>query len=132
MGHRVSTDGVPDWKTSDPIGFVWRSGRMTRLPGAPAAIAKDGSVVGARGRNAFLWRNGLTTILPRLIANRASSARAINARGQILGVSAGHAVVWRSGRIQDLGPGDPTAINDRGWIVGARNGRAALWTPSGS
>ncbi len=57
-----------------------------------------------------------------------SEARAINNRGDVVGVStdatgATHAVLWRNGRIADLGTlggvsSEPLAINARGQVVG--------------
>ncbi|MEO8090396.1 MAG: hypothetical protein ABI703_08875 [Gemmatimonadales bacterium] len=79
--------------------------------------------------------NGIIiTLLPGLSANT-SSAQAVNDHGQIAGYSttsggAVHAVVWNSGLIVDLGPGQATDINTSGEVVGFNASRALLWTPT--
>lgn len=79
------------------------------------------------------------TYLSPLPGGSSSAAWDINRWGTVAGWSAtagvnGHAVVWRSGRVIDLGvlPGSDSsvayAINDRDQVVGESGGRAVLWS----
>ncbi len=120
--------------------------------GGPAsfavAINQRGQVVGASRTvsgqlHAFLWEDGVMTDLGALPGETASVARAINKRGQVVGNSAplllgsfgecpttprpvqpGHAAVWDSGVVTDLGTlggifSIAKGINDHGSIVGS-------------
>lgn len=117
---------------------MWDKGRVTKLGFAAAALNNAGQVVGrkraADGRfRAVLWSGGRL----RTLSDSPSVANAVNNRGVAVGVSGGHAVLWRNGRMVDLGTlggdfSEGTAINDRGQIAGVSRTRtgadhAFLW-----
>jgi probable HAF family extracellular repeat protein len=125
--------------------FLWKKGVMVDLGtlpgmtwGVASAINARGQVVGASGTgwpgtdaHAFLWENGKMTRLQGL-GGAGSRATSINAAGQIAGAaetSTGewHAVVWRAGRVVDLGTGIALAINNAGVVVGVDAGSAVFW-----
>ena len=125
--------------------FLWKKGVMVDLGTLPGmtwgvanAINARGQVVGASGTgwpgsdaHAFLWENGKMTQLQSL-GGAGSRATSINAAGQIAGAaetSTGewHAVVWRAGRVVDLGTGIALAINNAGIVVGTDAGSAVFW-----
>jgi probable HAF family extracellular repeat protein len=83
----------------------------------------------------FLWDNGTVTLLGR---GRWASASGINDRGQVIGRSSSasgareYAVVWRSGRMTNVGFAYAEAINDRGQIIGVRKvavPNGFMWAP---
>jgi probable HAF family extracellular repeat protein len=125
--------------------FLWKKGVMVdlgTLPGMTWGVANDinarGQVVGTSGTgwpgsdaHAFVWEKGNMTSLPGL-GGAESRATGINAAGQIAGsaqTSTGewHAVVWRAGRVVDLGTGIALAINNAGVVVGEDKGSAVFW-----
>jgi len=111
-----------------------------------ASINSKGDIVGAEEDvtasdfpwtlgDAYLWSRGRKTALSSLTlhAQRADAtfALGINNKGTIVGSSGmafvmspndsddwSHAVVWKRGKLTDLGWGEAKAINDRGQIVG--------------
>lgn len=104
---------------------------LPRLEGGDNAqafgINDEGVVVGGSNTapgeavEACRWENGEVTALPSLADGGIASA--INNRGQIVGSSAGHAVLWDGDEVTDLGTiAGPTSlgrsINDAGQIVG--------------
>lgn len=116
--------------------FFWQKQGGIRdlgtLPGgdysAAFAINDSGIVVGtsntATSTHAFSWTlsQGLQD-LGTLPGANASSALAINNQGQIAGSSGGHAALWSSGAIHDLGTlGGATSeahgVNNLGAVVG--------------
>jgi probable HAF family extracellular repeat protein len=140
-----------------------RTHRVTQLPNLPGdviagafAVNDRGDVVGGGGpacgppappvlAHAILWRHGGSPIsLPGLGGAMNNAGEAINNRGDIAGGSdlpgdtAGHAVLWKNGKMTDLGtlPGDVSSdafgINSKDQIVGVSvdasgNSRAVLW-----
>ena len=101
-------------------GFVWERGIRKELPFSSTAVNERGEVVGDVTVNApmawpddlkarpYYWRSGLTGLLPTLPGFGSTSAKAINARGEIAGVTMTkngdqHLVLWRGGRMRDLG-----------------------------
>lgn len=104
----------------------------------PADVNDSRTVVGAlqavqdiRFTRAFVWSKGELQDLPTA-GGKYAAATAINRRGEIAGssqTSAGnlHAVLWKAGRVQDIGTlqngdySDARDINDNGSIVGEAN-----------
>ena len=129
-GQVVGTSWDFDW-TGRP--FLWQKGVMTYLDtlggaeGQALAINDRGEVVGTStdaegGRHNTLWRNGRPLDLASL--GCPVSPADINNRSEIVGTdSAGHMILCRNGRWQDLTPGAagwflPMAINDLSQVVG--------------
>lgn len=143
--------------------FLWQTGRMTDLGtfrGLPistaVAINERGDVIGTAswwsGGNlheskAFSWQKGRLTALPTRGGDD-TYAIAINNRGEIAGGSQdadtwSHPVLWRNGKLTDLGligthagdafsgTGGASAINDIGQVVGeitkGQAGHAFVW-----
>ncbi len=122
---------VVGWSSNDRLGdhaFVWENGTMRDLRGPSGDgtwawdINEAGQIVGERGneftRQGLLWDKGTF-----MDVGSSTSALAINDRGQIVGLAAGHAVLWEDGTTKDLGTlGGPyseaNAINDKGQVVG--------------
>ena len=116
------------------------------LPGSASsrafAINARGDVVGASSEgveHAFLWTANGGFVDLGTLGGTISYARGINARGDIVGTSTtatqgSHAVLWRDGRIIDLGvlPGFTFSaaedISNSGIIVGNTDGRGFVWT----
>jgi len=138
---RSNPDGPPTSRA-----FLWDRGTMTNLgtlPGRTWAIVSGinarGQVVGTSGTisenarlndRAFLWEHGRMTALPGL-GGQESRASGINAAGEIVGnaqTRSGdwHGVVWRGGRVTDLGAMSATAINSAGIVVGTAEGGAVF------
>lgn len=101
-------------------GFVWERGVRRELTFNPTAVNDRGEVVGWRLISAppswpgdykarpFYWRSGRVRLLPSLPGFASSSAEAINAHGEIAGLTMTangdqHLVLWRGGRMHDLG-----------------------------
>ena len=119
-------------------------GRNSSFAGA---INERGQIVGTSytvradfwtfGFRAFIWENGRMRDLGALSRDEESSAYAVNERGDAIGASSprrgdpedgepdpevvSRGVLWRSGRMHDLGPLIPLAINDRGQILAVRD-----------
>ena len=133
-GQAVGASGHPHGE--DTHAFFWQKQGGIRdlgtLPGgdysAAYAINDSGVVVGTSNTSitthAFSWTTGKgLSDLGTLPGANAGSALAINNQGQIAGSSGGHAALWSSGSIQDLGTlGGATSeahgINNPGAIVG--------------
>ena len=115
----ISENGIVVGVNGDR-GFVWERGITTELPFNPKAVNERGEVVGFVTVNAprawpgdykarpYYWRSGRTRLLPTLPGFGSTSAEAINARGEIAGVTMTkigdqHLVLWRGGRMHDLG-----------------------------
>jgi probable HAF family extracellular repeat protein len=122
---------------------LWQNGGHTDLGtlggafGQATDINDRGQIVGGSrvseqsdDLHAFLWQNGVMTDLGTL-GGRNSWAYAINADGEIVGASERasgeeHAVMWKGGRIIDLGPGRALGINDEELKVGPASGGDAV------
>ena len=129
---------------------LWEAGRIRNLGALPGrfpqsserdseayALNERGQIVGSSSvwragkwySRAVLWESGRMLDLGTLPGHESSGATGINERGEIVGWSARQtdligrslqAVVWRDGRIHDLGIRTDyggAAINDRGRIV---------------
>jgi probable HAF family extracellular repeat protein len=133
-GQAVGASGHPHG--AETHAFFWqRQGGIRDLGALPGgdyssafAINDSGVVVGtsntATATRAFSWTltQGLRD-LGTLPGTNASSALAINNQGQIAGSSGGHAALWSSAGIQDLGTlGGATSeahgVNNLGEVVG--------------
>ena len=125
--------------TGEEHPVLWNNGDITDLGtlggafGEASDINDKGQIVGGsrvsdenEDIHAFRWQNGVMTDLGTL-GGRESWAFGINADGVIVGfseTSAGeeHAVMWKGGRIIDLGPGRALAINGDEVKVGVMGG----------
>jgi probable HAF family extracellular repeat protein len=143
--------GIARWR---PV--LWRAGAVTVLNptgGEANDINETGQIVGqafnptVSHREAFLWQNGVVSWLGTLPEGGVSAATAINDRGEIVGVDtlpeAIHAVLWRGGRIIDLGLSGRTVpfeniseafgITNSGQVIGrvgqGGNRNGVIWTP---
>ena len=90
-----------------------------------------------RNRSSYIWKpDGSTQQLALLPGSEgiSSGGRAINNSGQVVGTSAGHAILWNpDGSIAaDLGNGAAFDINNLGQIVGTLDGHAVMWEADGS
>jgi probable HAF family extracellular repeat protein len=95
-----------------------------------ADVNDAGTVVGTRAGNAVVWQRRSLRELPGLGGE--SAAVAVNNRDVVAGWSesaAGerHAVIWRAGRLIDLGPGEALDINKAGVVAGATPDGAVIW-----
>ena len=115
---------------------LWQDGKATVLAKARSearAINEHGLVVGSSAGVAVSWRRRRLAELPVPQAMRLSSSEAVavNGRGDIIGTGsdvlgedAYHGLLWRGGKVTDLGrlPGTkntwPLQISDRGQIIG--------------
>lgn len=135
VGSAERIRSQPSW----PV--LWRAGSSHRIrplvqaEGAAYAVNDAGQVVGQVGSfptlKAFTWKNGRFQILRSLSDEPGvdSIANGINRGGQIVGSSAGHAVLWSGKQVLDLNDLIPegsgwvlqsaAAINRTGQIVGS-------------
>ena len=132
----------------DEHGYLWQNGRLTEIaPSVPGGdvratdIDRCGRIVGTAdaedGKSrAFVLNRGRMTLLAGLGGVR-DEPETINERGSLAGWSLApdtsrHVVLWRNGRIADLGLGSFLDLNDRDEVLydvnpglGERN--AFLW-----
>jgi uncharacterized membrane protein len=122
---------VANQDRSIQMTVLWRGGRMTELspPGGgtvhPFDFNDQGQVVGGYTRpdsdvlRPFKWERGrFTDLLPGRPDAR-GAAQDINESGEIVGFADNRAVLWRGGRMIDLGlEGSANDINDRGEVAG--------------
>lgn len=119
-------------------------GTLGGYDSAARGINNSGQIVGeslnsSRLRRAFLWENGGMKELSTL-GGPWSAATNINDAGTVVGFSTPpgtterqHAVLWKDGKIQDLGTLNnssysfPADINESEQVVGYSDGRAFLW-----
>jgi probable HAF family extracellular repeat protein len=110
------------WRHGKPVDLGTLGGDLSFA----SAVNSHGDVVGwsltADGlQHAFRWHDGRMTDLGTLPGAFNSIANGVNDRGDVVGVSDGHAVLWRGGTVVDLGGGSNSsaqAINNHGDIVG--------------
>ncbi|QWF84905.1 hypothetical protein [Amycolatopsis sp. CA-230715] len=113
---------------------LWRCGRITDLGSLggnsfPAAINNYGTIVGESAPDdqgsepsAVRWRFGAMQVLPALPGTTGGTAALVNDRGDIAGVNVlatggRHAVLWRGGKVVDLGPGWPVSLDQDGRLL---------------
>lgn len=142
-GHVV---GVAATAGGGTVPFLWRGGRLTRLPLDDVADLNNrdrvagGRLVGA-GFHASTWRGGTVTDLGAAAFDRSNTYR-INERGWVIGwvfsaEQRERGALWRAGKLTDIGTlgGGTThliALDDHGRILAtsqAADGtvRPALW-----
>jgi probable HAF family extracellular repeat protein len=130
IGMSRAADGVMH-------GFAWRGGKMTDLGAntVPGAVNDRDQVAGTTGpagdRRVFVWQSGRFTDLgappgslyiPQVLMNRHGHVAAVAAYP---GLTPSRAVLWRGGRLIDLGVISAeivnieiTGINDHDQIIG--------------
>ena len=142
--------------TTETSAALWTSEGLTIIGALPSTppnsiafdINKRGDVVGhssvqiptAYVNHAILYTDSVLVDLGTLPGHDFSYANGINDRGEIAGLSAtgdgaAHLVLWRDGRIVDLGPvplaTSVTGINNRrqiiGYVVNDLGARAFMW-----
>ena len=119
---------------AEPVAVRWSlhgAGRPLWRGGEALDVNDHGLVVGTEGDRAVQWQNGRRRALPGLGGRTVPTA--VNNHGLISGwseTSAGepHAVVWRKGRLTDLGAGRALDVNDRGVVAGSTpSDGAVVW-----
>jgi probable HAF family extracellular repeat protein len=133
-----SPDLAPIETTADVRAYVVRDlGTLGGAFGEATDINDRGQIVGGSrvseesdDLHAFLWQNGVITDLGTL-GGRNSWAYAINADEEIVGASERasgeeRAVMWKGGRIIDLGRGRALGINDEELKMGPASGGDAV------
>nr|MDT0663492.1 hypothetical protein [Micromonospora sp. DSM 115978] len=118
-----------DWSIQRTV--LWRGTTMIELtpPGGGSARPFDvndrGQIVGSYTRpgsdllRPFLWDRGRFVDLLPDRPNSSGFAYDINESGEIVGSADNRAVLWRDGRMIDLGvPGTASVINERGDVAG--------------
>jgi hypothetical protein len=107
----------------------------------PAGVDAAGTVVGVtEGVAGWVYRDGQVSQLPALPGESAPGATyptAINSRGDIVGASAGRAVIWpadQPGQVRQVndGPSEITGISDEGLMIGNVNGESRVWNRDGT
>jgi probable HAF family extracellular repeat protein len=108
-----------------PIGVGLGSGTASRRLATLEAVDTPRGQAGDREAGRSGWRLSELELLP---GGRHGSAVAVNDKGVVVGVSdtaddTHHAVLWRGGRIADLGTlggwqSEPTGLNRHGVVVG--------------
>lgn len=134
--HQVNNRGdvlgwVVDRSWSTLLTVLWRGTTMTVLtpPGGgtiqPFDLNDRGQVVGGYTRlgsdamRPFRWENGRFVDLIPGRSDAGGAAYDINESGEIAGSVDNRAVLWRAGRMIDLGvPGNTSVINERGDVAG--------------
>jgi probable HAF family extracellular repeat protein len=122
-GAAVPVSAEPRRYTVTDLGTLGGPGGTTA-----AAMNDSGAVVGTSdawsARHAFLWRGGVMTDLGTLPGASRSEAYGINENGVVAGTSyrptgEPRAVLWRDGRIKDLGlpHSHGLAVNDSGQVL---------------
>jgi probable HAF family extracellular repeat protein len=117
---------------------LWQDGvaRSLGIRGDVGDMNDAGTVVGARAdgasTRAFVYADGVLTELGE--PGIRSEATAVNARGQVVGSANGHAFVYESGALRDLGTlggamSVARAINANGDIVGQASNEFGQPTP---
>jgi uncharacterized membrane protein len=122
--------------TDDKGAFIWRNGKVLRLPDSvitPRAINNLGHVTGEAETGAVLYINGQLKILGPF------SALGINCYDQVVGEGPNGAVLFAGSQVIDLNTRIPSnsgwvlnvayGINNKGEIVGVGNLGAFLLTP---
>jgi probable HAF family extracellular repeat protein len=124
----VNDDGVAAGRIGEDV-VIWRRSSVTRVgvEGWAGGINKAGILVGTykfgSSVRAFMLKRGAIVNLGTLGGSDTdpytrSEATAINESNQVIGTSNGHAFLYESGTMRDLGLGRANGINDRGEIVG--------------
>jgi probable HAF family extracellular repeat protein len=109
--------------------YVWQNGVMTDLGFDGRAFGvNDSSWVVGSGAAAFVWQAGVMSTLPTLstMPPIADFANAINNAGQIVGNSAGHAVLWTVTSVTAGATPTGTNVNVAPAISGAPSTTVAL------
>jgi probable HAF family extracellular repeat protein len=142
--YRVSESGVvvgTGWEGRSSFAYTWRDGVATRLPVPEGVGSSEGYGVNERGDAvgrgslprgvgvALAWSGGTVRSLPPLVSGKSAAAEAVNDAGWIVGHARAaddepHAVLWRDGRVEDLGTMGaasivPNDLNERGQVVGS-------------
>jgi len=119
-----------DWGSYDTSAVRWQNGQIALLgSGEATAINDNGLIVGDDTGDPVAWKNGrrIRLRIPRGFGS--AYPELVNNRDEIAGYTftdayEDHGLVWRGGKVSDLGrlPGtantDPSAINDSGQIIG--------------
>src|SRR5688572_11637524 len=114
--HSDAVGNFVDSQSGLFTGFLLRRGeRVIRIEGLPSAASTFVSDINNRRQvigvsydatdhmYAFLWERGNITPLPPLQGDTSAVPNRINDRDVVVGVSGERAVIWRNGRVRDLG-----------------------------
>jgi probable HAF family extracellular repeat protein len=124
------------------LGVLHRSGGPLAISAAQA-INEEGMIVGISNGEAFTWKNGRMLGLPMPHGFTMTTAFAVNDHGWSAGSGVGpggaffrsHALLWRDGKVTDLGtlPGygdiEAHGINNAGQVIGWANRRLPGGSP---